>query len=206
MSFWQQMLILIIGAALQLAVLGFLGQAIIAYWDARKKRQETDIAISTQFQQIYGEFKEGSKLWRTFYRHTNIQGKYPELSFPEDIRWELLKSATAAESRLEAILVKIATERCLNDDDTHNLGMFRQGYQQLRESVRNNKTPDFTSFKDPRYKRFDDYACKVAHVISTTERPSKLRGLLGYSELEPRKAVANLQAIVNVRSNDWEDQ
>jgi hypothetical protein len=108
MPFWQQLLILIIGAVLQLAVLGFLGQAIIAFWDASKKRQKTDIAISTQFQRAYGEFKEGSKLWRTFYRRTYIPGKYPELSIPEDVRWELLKSATAAESRLETILERLS--------------------------------------------------------------------------------------------------
>jgi hypothetical protein len=85
--------------------------------------------------------------------------------------------------------------------------MFRQGYQQLRESIRNNKEPRFTSYKDDRYERFDNYACEVAHIISTTKRPSKLklRGLLGYSELEPEEAAANLQAIVRVRSDDWKD-
>src|SRR5215208_981645 len=205
MTFWQQMLILIIGAVLQVAVLGFIGQRIVAYWDARKKRQETDIAISTQLQQVYGEFKEGSKLWRTFYRKT-YYGKYPELEIPEDVRWESLKSATAAESSLEAILVKLATERRFKDDAAYNLGMFRQGYQQLRESIRKNKEPLFTSYNDPRYNRFDDYACKVAHIISTAKRPSKLHGLLGYSELKPEEAAANLRKILIVRSKDWEDQ
>jgi hypothetical protein len=43
----------------------FVGQRIVAYWDLKEKRQEVDLALATQFQHLYGDFKQISRLWRS---------------------------------------------------------------------------------------------------------------------------------------------
>lgn len=208
MTLNQQMSSEITNTALLLLVLLFtwgVGQRIITYWDKVKKRQEFDIATSQEFHRLYGEFKEVTKLWRVVYRRTNAdripelrryKRKYEALSFPEDVRWELLRRAIAAESELEAVLVKLATERSLSDSDCQNLDNFRQGYEQLRHSIRDNAMPTFGDSDNPRYRLFDDLACEVAYIISEGKRRSKR---------ERKQAELNLQSIKEGGHKGWEE-
>ena len=120
-------------------VLGwFIGQRIIVYWDIMKKRQELDIEAATQFHLLYGEFKEVSRLWRAF--------SYPDkkVSFSKDVPSDLLKRASAAEGGIEAIILKLATERILDGEDIRTLGLFRQAYQKLREAIREDEDLEWT--------------------------------------------------------------
>jgi hypothetical protein len=216
MTLNQQVFIEIIRAQLTLVLLSvtwFLGQRIIAHWDIVKKRQEFDIAISNEFYRLYGEFKELTKLWRVFYRKTNAdripklrryKSKYEALSFPEDVQWELLRRATAAESELEAVLVKLATERSLCDSDRNNLGNFRQGYEQLRHSIRDNAEPTFGDFDDPRYRLFDALACEVAYMIYMISEDNRRRWKLA-PKPEPKQAKLNLQTIKQGGHKAWEE-
>jgi hypothetical protein len=187
MSIKVQILIELVKAGFSLLLLIItwgIGQRIIASWDIRKKRQELDIASASQFQQLYGEFKEVGKLWRIY-----IKNKDVELTFPEHTRWELLKRATSAESEIEAIIVKLATERSLSKSEIKELGLFRQAYQQLREAIRDNKPLGLGSY-GPEYTFFNNLASNVACMISSGQRPKRLH---------PDKARRNLQAIVDVR-------
>lgn len=192
-----------------------VGQRIIAYWDKVKKRQEFDVATSKEFHRLYGEFKQLTKLWRTFYRTTHkdfaaqYKKKYDGLSFPAeaDVRRELLRRATAAESELEAVMIKIATERQLDNNDRKNLGNFRQGYEQLRHSIRRNSCPSFSDFQNPKYHLFDALACKAANIISEGE-PSVpprwvLRPLKRKTELD-LQAINQLQSIKQGGHEAWE--
>lgn len=64
--------------------------------------------------------------------------------FPVDTKlWlDLIQRAAEVEGTFETLLVKIATERKLNADQIRRLGRFREGYQQLRESIeRRQKVP-----------------------------------------------------------------
>jgi len=169
----------------------FIGQRIIAYWDIRKKRQEFDIATAVQFQQLYGEFKEIGKLWRIIKKN-----KDPNLALPEHTRWELLERATAAESKVEAILVKLATERHLCASDLKQLGLFRQAYQQLREAIRDDKRLNF-GFHSPEYKLYNELASNVALLISSGEHTKNLSS---------KAAQKNLQEIVRIRSKDFKEE
>src|SRR5438552_2875628 len=73
-----------------------IGQKILVSWDARKKRQELDIMASGDFNKVYGNFKEVSKLWRILVRNDRRQ-----LATPEDARWNLLMRACEVESQNE---------------------------------------------------------------------------------------------------------
>jgi hypothetical protein len=176
-----------------LALALLVGQRIITYWDKVKKRQELDLATSKEFHKIYGEFKELTKLWVVLYRKTHFDQykslAFPEESFPEEVRWELLRRAAAAESELESVLIKLATERSLSYKDLYALGIFRQGYEQVRHSIRDGSNPTFGYSWDPRYPVFDEVACRVAYIISEDKRPWKS---------PPKKAKLNLQRIKQV--------
>jgi hypothetical protein len=198
MTFVEQLWIEVIKAGfglLLLVVTWVLGQRIIAFWDKRKKQQELDIAISTQFQQLFGEFKEISKLWEVFYRQRN-QNRNKSLDLPAQTRGALLERATTAESKLEAILVKLATEWPLSQAETEYLGLFRQGFQQLRESIRADSPPTFEYKVNPEYHLFNELVCEVANIVS--ERRS-------WKQVPSQKAKRRLSEIVKFGSTDWSE-
>lgn len=170
-----------------------IGQRIIAYWDMRKKHQELDIATATQFHKLYGEFKEVSRLWRAF-TYTGQRNRQP--IFPETVPHELLGRAAAAEGGVEAIIVKLATERVLEKDNIKTLGLFRQAYQQLREAIRNGDPLDWTN-KRPEYHLFNDLACKTTCIISSNKTKK---------QLESSAASNILQQITAIRPEDWNDE
>lgn len=170
-----------------LVVTWLLGQRILAYWEIRKKRKELDIVTATQFQQLYGEYKEVWRLWKVF---RNPPDK--RMTFPENTQWELLKRATSAESKFEAIIVKMATERVLTQTEARNIGLLRQGFQKLRESIRDGKYFDY-SHKTPEYILFNNLACEVATTISS-DRKKELT--------EASEASSNFINVTNVRSED----
>lgn len=147
------------GLSLLLLAIGwFIGQRIVAYWDIKKKRQELDIATATQFHKLYGEFKEVSRLWRAF------KYRQKKLAYPESMPMELQRRAAAAEGELEAIIVKLAVERRLDEDEKKTLGLFRQAYQKLREVIRGDE--DFIwTHETPEYKLYNVLASKTAYII-----------------------------------------
>jgi hypothetical protein len=188
MSFGDSLLLELIksGFALVLLVItwGF-GQSIIAIWDVRKKQRELDIATAAQFQQLYGEFKEIGRLWKIHKRREDAT-----LTYPENTRWELLKRAIAAESKVEAILVKLSTERDLDEGKLKQLGLFRQCYQQLREAIRDNEDLVFSEYGDE-YKYFNDLASRTACLIASGKQTRRLSCEI---------ASQNLKVIADVRS------
>jgi len=109
----------------------FVGNRLSLKWNLIQKRREIDMANVQQFYSLYGEFKEVVKIWRVIKRN-----KDSALAIPSDSRWSLLARACAVEGKNEAILVKIATERDLEEKALVQLGLFRQAIQKLRESIR----------------------------------------------------------------------
>lgn len=172
-------------ALVLLLVTWFFGQRIIADWDARKKQRELDIITTAQFQLLYGEFKEIGRLWKIILRKED-----ETLTFPENTRWKLLERAIAAESKIEAILVKISTERNLSPDNLTQLGLFRQCFQQLRQTIRDNKELVFSE-RGLEYDFFNSLASKVACLVSSGKQ---------IKFLDSETASKNLKAISDVRS------
>jgi predicted transcriptional regulator len=129
---------------------------------------------------LYGEFKEASKLWRILHE----RGAEPWLSKPS-LRWDLLNRACRIESKYEALLVKLATERPLDIDQTKLLGLFRQTIQQLRECIRDNKLLASSS-RGAEYVLLNLLAARVAEVICdkhSTARPSASQAASGLQSI-----------------------
>lgn len=175
------------GLSLLPLLLGLVvGQRIIAYWDLRKKRRELDTAIATQFHKLYGEFKELSRIWRA-YCYTGERAK--PITFPDTIHVDLLQRAAAAEGGIEAIIVKLAAERVLEKEDIETLGLFRQAYQKLRESIRDGTSLEWT-YGSPEYALFNDLSGKTAFIIASEKFKKQHNSY---------KAAETLQQITDMR-------
>ena len=167
----------------------FVGQRLTIKWNLIQKQRETNIANLQQFYSLYGEFKEVSKIWRLIKRKKDLSRVAPS-----ETRWSLLTRACAVESKNEAIMVKLASERELSADDLTDLGLFRQALQQLRESIRDDKELPSSS-RGPEYVFFNDLAAKVGLIISYSSTDAIA---------DPKRASERLRAIVDVRWPDFE--
>lgn len=110
---------------------GAIGGWITSRWELAKKRRETDLAAAETFFAVHGDFYgiwqewKGVRHWQTF----------PDKAEPQRHRWELFGRASAAQSRLEALMTKVATERLLTDDERTLLGCYRQAYRTLGKCI-----------------------------------------------------------------------
>ena len=136
---------------------------------------------------MYGEFFAVWKLWNYYVRDVG-----PE-AFPDASRWKLLERACAAEAGVEATLIDLASKRRLNPTAIEDLGKFRQVYQQLRESIRDNRPIEWDWSEHDEYTAFKQLAPRVVHLIRTGRHA---RG---------RRVVEQVNAWLEVTSNKFED-
>jgi hypothetical protein len=175
-------------AVLTLVTLGLgwvVGNQLTHYWAVRQKRRESQLAAAEQFQQVYGEFFAVWKLWRLHQKGEGPEG-------PTSPRWELLHRAAAAEAKLEAINIKLATECALNADDLHALGRFRQAVQQIRKAIHDRTKLPWTWSEQSDYLVFKEMACRVSGLLATIDPDSPPT---------PRQAYEALRLIT---TNWWE--
>jgi hypothetical protein len=169
---------------LLLALTWFVGQRLAYQWNVRQKRRELQLASLQQFYLAYGEFFAVWKLWN------RLERKAPTF---DDRRWELWKRAATAESTVEATLVKLSLEIDLDENDINNLGRFRQAFQQLRESIRDNVILPWPSGDCPEYRTFKALSVVVAALLNNSEWSS--------SSISRRRTQEQLEKIT---SNQWE--
>jgi hypothetical protein len=135
-------------------------QRVTVFWNLRQKQKENDLSTARDFHAIYGEFFAIWKLWNYYVRDV------PELrQLSEASRWALLDRACIAEGKLETTLVRLVSEKALEPDDVEILGQFRQLYQELRESIRDDQPLPWDSSNDPHYVAFKERAPKIAGLI-----------------------------------------
>jgi hypothetical protein len=175
-------LINIIIVIITLGISWLIGHRLTVYWAIRQKRRELELTVENEFYKLYGEFFSVWKLWA--YCVSPRKG----LKVSEMTRWSLLERACAAEGALEAIFVKLSSERTLSEFDIEILGRFRQAYQQLRESIRDNKDIGWWSHDQIEYSSFKRLAYLTACVI-TSRRLRKHKG----------------DVLIKITNNTWEE-
>ena len=158
----------------------------LAKWSIRQKRRELQLSAANTFDRLYGEFFKIWKLWKN-YKKEGIDCK-------EVSQWDLLAMTCTAEAGMEAILVKIASEFILTDEDIITLGRFRQAYQSLREHIRENKEFTWNHPYHPQYMQFKKMGAYIATLLSefsTAKDPSR------------EEAIYNLQRITSTKFKYW---
>ena len=213
-DFGREVFLEVIKTALSLGLLvvGWMGgQSIVEYWDYRKKRNEIDIANAQRFFELYGEFKAIIRLWRVFHINTHPD-EAPEnatlihVPEPNVTRWELLKRAADAESGVESLILKLTAERRLDEKQMRALGLFRQAYQRLRESIREDKPLHWT-YRSSEYVLFNNLATRFAQMISVDKAP-RLEMIRFDTEPEHpslSEARRSLQVVTSYRTKHFEE-
>jgi len=195
MSFQDEITLELIKTGLNLLValitLGFgwlignqLSARVSMAWAIRQKKRELELETASLFYKVYGEFFAVWKLW-VYHKEQN---------FGETSRWAMLERATTAEGMLESIFVKLSSERQLGEKDIEILGRFRQGYQTLRQSIRDDKYLGWSKDKHSEYISFKRLAGLVSDIL-VSDSPSKKKSSQTIDE-----------ALTQITSNKWEKQ
>ncbi len=165
-----------------------VGQNLSAKWSLRQKRRELQLSAANTFDRLYGEFFKIWKLWKNY--------KKEKIETQNVSQWELLAMICEAEAGMEGILVKIASEFRLTDQDIITLGRFRQAYQTLREYIREDKPFTWDHPYHPQYMHFKTMGAYIAAMLSGFENQS----LKGPTREE---AMYNLQRITSTKFKTW---
>jgi hypothetical protein len=160
-----------------------IGQQLTYRSNIRQKRREFQLSATQQFYAAYGEFFAVWKLWNRLERDDKF----------DERRWELHKRAAAAEAIVEGTLVKLASELALDRHQLATLGRFRQAFQQLRQSIRENLMLEWNYADHPEYKAFKELATRVAALLTADwwGRP-------------PTDEQAASQ-LIEITSNSWQE-
>ncbi len=162
-----------------------VGHRLSAYWAERQKRREVVLTATNEFYKLYGEFFAVWKLW-------NYSIDQVEDSTSGERRWKLHERAAAAEASMESMMVNLASERVLTEDQVATLGRFRQAYQSLREAIAVGKKLSWYFDEHPEYLAFKRLAAGVARLVSAAD---------GISAPKVERAQEALRVIT---SNQWE--
>lgn len=150
-----------VGPVIGILLAGLVGNRVAFQWDVRKRRTELDLDSLHEFYKLYGEFFALLKLWDCYKRRAS--GKPTEPGALDRV----LVRATDAEGRLEALLLKVSSERKLGDAERDLFGAFRQGYQTLRESAREDLPVNWTGSNFAPYAAFKDLASAISQLLSS---------------------------------------
>lgn len=209
---WLKTLTPVITAVVTLLGGWLVGMRITDHWDQVKKRRDLDLAALAEFYRVYGEFVAVWKAWAAAKDHRR------EIEVPEDGPWKLLERAVAVEGSLEALIVKIAAERKLNDKDVDILAGLRQAYKSLRKEIRADAPAMWLRGSNPQYDALRGCATYVNKLLSRplpTEPPDEVRASNtfkriadtgAYKDVWPEKVASyGLLAVTATRESDYQD-
>ena len=144
-----------------------IGKQLTVLWSRRQKQNEQDLDAARDFHALYGDFFALWKLWNYYIRDLGAD------ALPGASRWQLLDRACKSEAKLESTVVRLASQKALTGNDIDLLGRFRQRYQQLRESIRDNVALAWDHSEHPDYLEFKTLAPQVAAIIAGSGRARK---------------------------------
>ena len=133
-----------------------VGGALTLFWNIRQKQRELDLETARDFHNHYGAFFSTWKSWNWY-----LKQKRPDAA----IHRELFDQAARAEGGVESILSRLAAHRRLNAQMVADLACFRQGFQSLRQAIRDNEPLEWGSSDVAEYRRFKDLSGRVSKII-----------------------------------------
>jgi hypothetical protein len=143
--------------------LGFgwiVGKRLSSRWALRQKRREQDLASASELHGLYGEFFAVWKLW-------NYACSGAGKGLASDVTWSLIQRAALVDAGFEALLVRLTSERVLGTDVRKDLGMLRQAFQCLRESIAASTPLPWSHSGHPQYVEFKRLACLSSNLVAS---------------------------------------
>lgn len=162
-----------------------VGNKLSAYWNHKQRQREFDLVSANDFHRLYGEFFAIWKIWNLALNEGTQEPKG---------RDELFGRACNAEGEVESLFVRLASNRALTSEQAATLGRFRQGYQTLRQSIRDRRKLGWDSSSHREYVAFKTLATDVAALIANEK---------GLSRDEAKRRAASL---IRITSNGWESK
>lgn len=154
-----EMMKALIGPVVAVGLAWLVGNRLSAEWALRQRRREHSLASVAEFYRLYGEF---FALWKL----CNYAFRDADHEMGDDTLWDLMRRAAALEANGEAILLRIASELTLSDDDIKTLGLFRQGVQLLRQSIVKQRILGWSSSEHREYQAFKGLSVGVAALAA----------------------------------------
>ena len=178
----------LIGPVVAVGLAWLVGNRLSSEWAIRQRRREHSLASVAEFYRLYGEFFALWKLCNYAFRDSDGE--------PDDAtQWDLMRRSAALEANGEAILLRIASELTLSDDDVRSLGLFRQGVQLLRQSIVKRRILGWSSSEHREYRAFKGLSVRVA-ALAAAVGSGKVPSV--------EKAEEQLRAIThNKWSKEW---
>ncbi|MEU6711041.1 hypothetical protein ABZ897_06130 [Nonomuraea sp. NPDC046802] len=108
---WTEMLKAVpnlVVALITLSLGWLVGLRLTARWDERKKRRELDLLALGAFYEAYGQF---CAIWKSW------DGAPDSLRQDDPFQTEMLRRAVEAEGKVESLLVRLASERSLSQQE-----------------------------------------------------------------------------------------
>jgi hypothetical protein len=125
-----------IAVALVIATLGVVvARVFTRRWQDAQARRDRDLAGVVDFYRAYAEFFATWKVWNTYQPDRHPDLKLNQLG--DGQRFDLLQAASRAEAGIEFMLLRIAAERSLSNEEAAALWCLRTAAKELRYAMRN---------------------------------------------------------------------
>ena len=163
-----------------------LGRGLLSYWEDKQRLKQASLELRKELHDAFGEFKSLVRVWKLRGRP-----KDPELC-PD-----LMREAIDLEGRVESLLSNVASLKELRVQGIMTLGLFRQGFQSIRQAIAKStthadKVPE--DYQQTEYQLFNQLMPWVSRsAISESSVP------------ELSTAQQNYRQIMAVRGSDWDN-
>ena len=162
---------LILGPLLTAGFAWAVGNRISAAWSHRQKHREYSLSVTAEFYHVYGEFFAIWKLANYSFRHSR-----PEIT--QEYILNLIQRAANMEARVEAMLLRVASELQLTPAEIRVLGLHRQAVQLLRLSIIRRQQLDFFGPGQAKYELYKKLSVEVGDLVASLgqrDRPEATR-------------------------------
>jgi hypothetical protein len=149
----------LVGPVVAVGLAWLVGNRLSSEWALKQRRRENSLASVAEFYRLYGEF---FALWKL----CNYAFRDADHEMEDSTLWDLMRRAAALEANGEAILLRVATELTLTEDDIRTLGLFRQGVQLLRQSIVKQRILGWSSSEHREYQAFKGLSVGVAALAT----------------------------------------
>lgn len=149
--------------------------------ELRQKHRDLDSQLRREFINNYGRFRTNVRTWKVY---RPVPKKFHEL----------LPAVIEDEGKLEALIVEAASRRTMEKEQACLLGLFRQGYQTLRQHLDDDRKPE-----PPHNYSNDDYHLFTMLFAALANLLVEERDTRGMVDIQ-----FNIDRIYECRSDNWD--
>jgi hypothetical protein len=191
---WEKLAVAATGPVISAIAALAVGTWLTGKWTERQKKRELELDMANRFYSSYGAFRAIWREWNYYWEFERDQLATKKAA--------LFARACEAEGALEAVFLKLSSERRLSREDLATLGNLRQAYQVLRERIRDDEFIDYGSTQQSDYLEFKRLATYLGSLImnaSSKETADAGRAFQNFREITSNKYEARWRRAARKR-------